>query len=212
MRDPYVEFEKEPKSDATSLAATKKVIIQPLNPDVAPEEVDLINPVQSSGVGIANDASESENSTRDDGAIKPSGSTIAKADGTESSRHFIATFFLSFLWGTFGIDRFYLGKVGTGILKLITLGGFGLWTLVDIVLIVSGSMRDKAGLPLRDAARYKPFAVRTLVIFALVSGLAALLAGAAIIAILYAISDAILQSDALESVRTTLDQYQTLNQ
>ena len=37
-------------------------------------------------------------------------------------RHFLAVFFISFMWGTLGVDRMYLGKWGTGILKLITLG------------------------------------------------------------------------------------------
>ena len=42
-----------------------------------------------------------------------------------------------------GIHRFYLGKIGTGILMLITLGGLGIWTLIDFIFAVSGNMRDK---------------------------------------------------------------------
>lgn len=52
---------------------------------------------------------------------------------------------LSIFFGGLGIDRFYLGKIGTGILKLITFGGFGLWYVIDILLIAFGSMRDKEG-------------------------------------------------------------------
>jgi TM2 domain-containing membrane protein YozV len=47
--------------------------------------------------------------------------------------------------GTFGIHRFYVGKIGTGILMLLTLGGFGIWVLVDIILIASCEFRDSEG-------------------------------------------------------------------
>ncbi|WP_298860760.1 TM2 domain-containing protein [uncultured Microbacterium sp.] len=64
---------------------------------------------------------------------------------TGESRSFLVTWLLSLLVGVFGVDRFYLGKVGTGLLKLFTLGGLGVWWLVDLIIILAGAMRDKAG-------------------------------------------------------------------
>lgn len=44
---------------------------------------------------------------------------------------------MSILFGWLGVDRFMMGKVGTGILKLITCGGIGLWWLIDLILIAT---------------------------------------------------------------------------
>lgn len=52
---------------------------------------------------------------------------------------------LGWFLGIFGVHRFYVGKIGTGILMLITIGGFGIWWLVDIFLILIGSFRDSKG-------------------------------------------------------------------
>lgn len=47
--------------------------------------------------------------------------------------------------GELGIDRFYLGYIGTGILKLITCGGFGIWWLIDLIMIATGKLKPKDG-------------------------------------------------------------------
>ena len=52
---------------------------------------------------------------------------------------------LSIFLGTLGIDRFYVGKIGTGILKLLTGGGCGIWWIIDIILIVTNQFTDSKG-------------------------------------------------------------------
>jgi TM2 domain-containing membrane protein YozV len=66
-----------------------------------------------------------------------------------SPKSWLATLLLSIFLGELGIDRFYLGKIGTGILKLITLGGFGIWWIIDIILTIAGAATDKQGLPVK---------------------------------------------------------------
>ena len=60
-----------------------------------------------------------------------------------------AAFILSWLLGIFGVDRFYLGYTGLDVLKLITLGGFGIWAVIDFALIGMGSMKDAQGNSLK---------------------------------------------------------------
>jgi TM2 domain-containing membrane protein YozV len=55
---------------------------------------------------------------------------------------------LSIFLGGLGIDRFYLGYTGKGILKLITGGGLGIWWLIDLIRIASNSLPDANGQPL----------------------------------------------------------------
>jgi len=62
-----------------------------------------------------------------------------------SEKRILPAFLLCAMFGMFGAHRFYVGKIGTGILQLVTLGGLGIWWLVDIIMIIVGAFTDKDG-------------------------------------------------------------------
>jgi len=72
---------------------------------------------------------------------QPSPSAPAQQEG----KSWLAALLLAILVGALGVHRFYVGKVGSGILMLLTAGGCGIWTLIDIILIATGSFTDADG-------------------------------------------------------------------
>ena len=67
-----------------------------------------------------------------------------------SEKNGIVCLLLCFFLGVLGIHRFYVGKIGTGILTIVTLGGFfGLWPLIDMIMILVGSFTDAEGKPVK---------------------------------------------------------------
>lgn len=62
-----------------------------------------------------------------------------------SDKKILPTFLLCLFLGGFGAHRFYVGKIGTAILQIFTLGGLGIWVLVDFIMIIVGAFKDKQG-------------------------------------------------------------------
>ncbi|MCF8588246.1 NINE protein [Gordonia liuliyuniae] len=69
--------------------------------------------------------------------------------GVFSDKEWMTALLLSVFLGGLGIDRFYLGYTGLGVAKLVTLGGCGIWALIDLVLIAMRNVPDVDGRALR---------------------------------------------------------------
>ena len=65
-----------------------------------------------------------------------------------SEKDWMITLILAILVGGLGIDRFYTGSILLGVLKLVTLGGLGLWWLIDLIMLVTGNYKDGDGNPI----------------------------------------------------------------
>jgi TM2 domain-containing membrane protein YozV len=80
--------------------------------------------------------------------VCPKCGVLQPASGTgmvESEKRILPTFLLALLFGVFGAHRFYVGKTGTAILQLLTLGGLGIWAMVDVIMVIVGAFTDDEG-------------------------------------------------------------------
>ena len=73
----------------------------------------------------------------------------SEVPGLFSEKEWLTALLLSLFLGFLGVDRFYLGHTGLGVLKLLTGGGCGVWTLIDLIMIATGKLTDASGLPLK---------------------------------------------------------------
>jgi TM2 domain-containing membrane protein YozV len=121
----------------------------------------------------------------------------------KKQRHYLAAFFLSFVWGIVGADRFYLGKYWTGLLKLVTLGGVGIWVLVDLGSIMAGTMRDKQGNPLLQYSEYRSLSRKVVAWFTFATLLIFTVTAVSVVAAIYFLftnMDAIQDGSLLQSL------------
>lgn len=75
-----------------------------------------------------------------------SNSTPPKDDGNR----FLITLLLCWFLGSFGVHRFYTGHIGIGVAQVLTLGGCGVWVLIDFIILVTGNFKDAEGNPIRS--------------------------------------------------------------
>jgi TM2 domain-containing membrane protein YozV len=67
---------------------------------------------------------------------------------SQQGKDWLVTLLLCLFLGGLGVHRFYVGKTGTGIAMIFTLGGCGIWALIDLIMIITGSFKDAQGQPL----------------------------------------------------------------
>jgi TM2 domain-containing membrane protein YozV len=72
-----------------------------------------------------------------------------KGDVQASRKSRLVSLLLCFFLGWAGGHRFYVKKMGTALLMLFTMGGFGMWYFLDFIMIASGAFKDKDNLPLK---------------------------------------------------------------
>lgn len=111
-------------------------------PGFSPEPVNVFQLRQMAISRTINPATPIKDSAS--GQIVP----LAAVPGVYSKREYVPALLLSFSLGLLGVDRFYLGQTGLGIVKLLTLGGCYVWWIVDIFLMAFRKLNDKDGLPL----------------------------------------------------------------
>lgn len=70
---------------------------------------------------------------------------------TKIDNRWLTTLLLCWFLGAFGIHRFYTGYTTIGIIQLLTLGGCGVWTLIDLIIIIVGNYKDADGNPIKNS-------------------------------------------------------------
>ena len=76
--------------------------------------------------------------------------TPLTAEIVEQRNKWITCLLLCWFLGVLGVHRFYTGHTALGVLQLLTLGGCGIWALIDFIIIVSGNFKDAQGNPIKN--------------------------------------------------------------
>jgi TM2 domain-containing membrane protein YozV len=69
----------------------------------------------------------------------------AMAPAGKSDKPWMTVLLLCLFAGGFGVHRFYVGKTGSGVAQLLTLGGCWVWAFIDLIMILTGKFTDAQG-------------------------------------------------------------------
>jgi TM2 domain-containing membrane protein YozV len=82
------------------------------------------------------------------GSRAPRQDPIERVIAPPEGKSWVVTLLLAFFMPIFGVHRMYVGKVASGVLQMITFGGFFIWWLIDVIRILTGEFTDANGQPL----------------------------------------------------------------
>ncbi|MGB4791059.1 MAG: TM2 domain-containing protein [Bacteroidales bacterium] len=92
---------------------------------------------------------KNSNTQNDSKTIVKQSTTNTESTASENTKSsdisWLAAFLLCLYFGSIGIHRFYLGYTWQGIVQLLTLGGLGIWTLIDFIRIITKDLQPKSG-------------------------------------------------------------------
>lgn len=117
----------------------------------------------------------------------------------ESQKLFKLNILFAALLGGWGADRFYIGKIGTGILKLVTAGGLGVWSLIDVILGGLGKTKDKQGLPLAGRKEGRTFGIIVMSVYIVLW----ILSMSVLVLVIMIISTSLIDRNKVNDIRNT---------
>lgn len=147
------QFLDNSNDEPTPQSAQATESLNPVSPEVSSTSPTLGKKDKSGLSGGAQQAPEASENTQTTAAP----STAHNVSDPEN-KEFLTVWLLAVLVGFVGVDRFYLGKIGTGVLKLLTWGGYGIWTLIDIIFVLTSQTKDKKGNPLNSTPQQRKLA------------------------------------------------------
>lgn len=150
---------QEPQQSQLPAQPLPQPSVSPLPP--APQSMPAPNPVSFNPSGSPEPPMAMPNQPLAPGQQQP-------VNG-ESDKDYLVAWLLAFFLGSFGADRFYMGEIGLGVLKLVTLGGCGVWALVDWIIIMAGARKDKLGRPLANRQKNLKLSIIILIVSVAIS-------------------------------------------
>ncbi len=108
-------------------------------------ELERLNTLKKDGVLSEEEFQQQKQQVLKTGPVAAGGHIAQSAQ----TKEFTTAALLSFFLGALGVDRWYLGYTGLAWAKLLTIGGIGVWALIDFVRIITGSLTTRDGLPLK---------------------------------------------------------------